>query len=219
MDFPLLCVTVILTAFAVSTTVQAHSSRHELSTDGQSHNLKFRARDVDIPKFNRDTCENNMPQLICNVIPTATYDTSGFVVFTPTWSSPSSCYTEINATISNLTPNQQHGFHVHTYGDLTSEDGGSTGGHFTDPAGSEIEHGLPEDDVRHWGDFGNLEADADGVASYNRIDDVVRLGGIVGRAITIHADSDKGSSSQPSGDSGDRIGYCVIGYKNPETPL
>lgn len=101
-------------AFAVSTIVRARSSRQDLSTDGKSLNLELRARDINVLQFIRDTCEKNMPKLICNVLSTATYNTFGFLPFSSTWSLPSSYYTEIDATISNLTPNQQYRFHVHT---------------------------------------------------------------------------------------------------------
>lgn len=207
--------TIVLTACAVFMPAHALRPQRMSSTTVQSARRQFRARDLVFPEFNQTTCEQGLPKLVCNVYPTKGYDTSGFVIFTPTWNEPD-CHVHINATIQNLTPDTQHGFHVHTYGDLSTDDGTSTGGHFTNPAGSEIDHGFPDDSVRHWGDFGNLTADADGTAVYDRVDDVIRLGGIVGRAITIHEASDKGSSEQPTGDAGDRIGYCVIGYKNPD---
>lgn len=119
------------------------------------------------------------------------------------------------AEISGLT-NPLHGIHVHTYGDLSVTDGSSTGGHFTNPAGDEILHALPNNSSRHWGDFGNLVNDGSGFASYDRVDRVIRLGGVVGRSITIHEGQDMGPDEQPSGASGPRIGFCVIGYSNPE---
>lgn len=159
---------------------------------------------------------------MCNVQPTEGYSTKGSVYFSPVWqerapdSGKYTCYTRIRAVISGLT-NPLHGFHVHTYGDLSFTDGTSTGDHFTNPAGDEdILHGFPEDEVRHWGDFGNLQNNGTGMAEYNRIDQVIRLGAVVGRAITIHEGEDQGPSEQPSGDSGSRIGFCVIGYSNPD---
>ena len=141
--------------------------------------------------------------------------------FSPVWqkrsddSGLSACFTRVTAEIGGLTASM-HGFHIHTYGDLSDPAGSSTGGHFTDPSGADIPHGLPDDEVRHWGDFGSLVSGGDGTASYNRVDMVIRLGGIVGRAITIHEDMDHGGAEQPSGASGARVGYCVIGFSNPE---
>lgn len=177
---------------------------------------------ADIPTITESGCRN-LPTLVCNVSPTDGWSTSGAVYFTPVWvprgvgDNPElfTCYTKISAAVSGLT-NPKHGFHVHTYGDLSFPDGTSTGGHFTNPAGDEIDHGLPNDAVRHWGDFGNLDNDGSGLGTYERVDMVIRLGGVVGRAITIHEDEDQGSGEQPTGAAGARIGYCVIGYSNPE---
>lgn len=179
------------------------------------------SRQMQFPKFSQASC-NNLPTLTCQVVPTEGYATVGDVTFEPVWepreegSSLFTCYTRIQATIYNLTASSLHGFHVHTYGDLSVSDGSSTGDHFTQPSGVDIPHGYPDDAVRHWGDFGNLESDADGTAIYDRVDKIIRLGAVLGRGITVHAENDKGPSEQPSGDSGDRIGFCVIGYANPE---
>lgn len=108
----------------------------------------------------------------------------------------------------------KHGFHIHQYGDIRGEDGTSTGGHFGNPKGNPVKHGFPTNSHRHWGDLGNLHVRA-GTSTYNRVDRVINVRGIVGRAITIHAEGDKGPMSQPSGGAGARIGYCVIGYANP----
>ncbi|CAN8076329.1 unnamed protein product [Agarophyton chilense] len=174
-----------------------------------------------VPTFSEQTC-TTLPSLICNVQPTQGNTVSGAVYFTPAWVPRSSdsqafdCYTRITASVSGLS-GPSHGFHIHTYGDLSADDGSSTGGHFTNPAGDDIMHGYPNEAVRHWGDFGNLDVDEDtGIAEYDRVDDVIRLGGVVGRSITIHAENDKGVSEQPSGASGSRVAYCVIGYSNPE---
>lgn len=125
------------------------------------------------------------------------------------------CNVRINARVNGLTPGK-HGFHVHTYGDVRASDGTSTGDHFTNPAGVPIAHGYPSSPIRHWGDFGNLIADNNGVAVYNAVDTVVTIPSIIGRAVTIHAGEDKGPEFQPSGDSGSRVGVCVIGLANPD---
>lgn len=176
--------------------------------------------DMAFPSFTEESC-NSLPALVCIVTPTANNSANGVVMFTPSWerrnasSSLFTCYTKISADILDLTPSSEHGFHIHTYGDLSQSNGSSTGGHFTNPAGDDMPHGYPDHSVRHWGDFGNLAANAAGVANYERTDTVIRLGGIVGRSITIHADSDQGVAEQPSGGSGSRIAFGVIGYANP----
>lgn len=109
----------------------------------------------------------------------------------------------IVAEIKGLTPGK-HGFHVHEKGDCTKPDGSSAGGHFN-PA--KAPHGGPDDAQRHVGDLGNLEADADGVAKYDRVDKLITLDGensILGRGMMIHAKADD-LKSQPAGEAGARI--------------
>ena len=109
----------------------------------------------------------------------------------------------------------QHGFHVHEFGDLTDlQKGESAGGHFN-PTG--MPHGRPDDEERHAGDLGNIEADQNGVANVNIRDSVLRLNGpqsILGRAIVVHAKADE--FTQPSGDAGDRVALGVIGIAQPQ---
>lgn len=180
--------------------------------------MRTGVRQEEFPTITEDGCLN-LPELICVLTPTQGSKARGQVIFKPVWvakeegSSELTCYTQIDATVNNLTPSSQHGFHVHTYGDISTNDGTNAGGHFTNPAGEDITHGFPDDAVRHWGDFGNLTVNGEGTAVYNRVDKVIRLGGVVGRSMVVHAENDKGSSEQPSGDSGSRIAQCVIGYR------
>jgi Cu-Zn family superoxide dismutase len=115
----------------------------------------------------------------------------------------------VQAHIEGLTPGQ-HGFHIHQFGDLSAPDGTSAGGHF-DPAGHE--HGAPDADTRHIGDLGNLEADEQGHAHYDRVDAHLELSGdnsIIGRGIVVHADADD-LKTQPTGNAGGRVAVGVIG--------
>jgi Cu-Zn family superoxide dismutase len=112
------------------------------------------------------------------------------------------------AEVSGLTPGD-HGFHVHQWGDASAPDGTSAGGHFNP---HDTDHALPEADVRHVGDLGNLHAGADGRAVYDRIDTGLSLGGahtIIGRGLIIHAKTDDGG--QPTGNAGARVAIGVIG--------
>lgn len=102
-----------------------------------------------------------------------------------------------------------HGFHIHEKGDCTAADASSAGGHFN-PA--KEPHSSPEDPHRHVGDLGNIEADAQGIAKYERVNNLLKLSGpetIVGRAVIVHADPDD-FKTQPTGNAGGRIGCGVI---------
>lgn len=115
----------------------------------------------------------------------------------------------IEARMTGLAPGA-HGFHIHEFGDLSTTDGKSAGGHFN-PEGHE--HSGPSSEQRHEGDLGNIVADANGVAVYSRYDDELNLLGehsILGRAVIIHAGEDD-QRSQPTGNAGSRVGYGVIG--------
>lgn len=123
----------------------------------------------------------------------------------------------IEAEVSGLEPNKEHGFHVHQYGDLTSADGMAAGGHFN-PQGKD--HAGPHKPERHVGDFGNIKADADGNAKYDRVDELVSLdmankNCVIGRGVIVHAGTDD-LTTQPTGDAGARIAQGVVGVANPE---
>ncbi|KIY63880.1 Cu/Zn superoxide dismutase [Cylindrobasidium torrendii FP15055 ss-10] len=115
-----------------------------------------------------------------------------------------------------LAPNSLHGAHVHEFGNLT--DGcASSGGHFN-PFNST--HGAPDDDVRHVGDLGNLQADADGIIEV-KLEDLGLMSlfemttSVVGRTLVIHGGEDdlgKGGNeaSLQNGNSGARVACGII---------
>jgi len=141
---------------------------------------------------------------ICVIYPTQGNSVSGTVTFTGV---PEGV--RVVADLSGLTPGK-HGFHIHEFGDCSSPDGLSTGGHFN-PSGSM--HGAPADQVRHAGDMGNIEADASGKAHLDYIDPHMSFNGpnsILGRAVIVHAKEDD-MKTQPTGNAGARIGCGVIG--------
>jgi Cu-Zn family superoxide dismutase len=116
----------------------------------------------------------------------------------------------VHGTIEGLTPGR-HGIHIHANGDCSAPDGKSAGDHFTLGAGP---HGAPDapPSARHTGDLGNLEADGSGKADYDRVDAVLALDGdasVIGRAVIVHASADD-LTTQPSGNSGDRVACGVI---------
>jgi len=139
---------------------------------------------------------------------------TGTVMFTQ-----SSAETDLSITvdISGLdTTSTTHGFHVHQLGKL-SPDCRSCGGHYNPKS---VNHAGPTDDVRHVGDFGNLEQTSSGNISKTFTDPVASLYGeysIIGRAIVLHAGADDlgqggNAGSLASGNAGPRLACCVIGW-------
>jgi len=136
--------------------------------------------------------------------PTEGNEVHGIVTFTK-----EEGWVRVVADIEGLTTGK-HGFHIHEFGDCSSPDGKSAGGHFN-PEGKQ--HGGPDGAERHVGDLGNIEADDSGKAHYNRVDSHVALGGansIIGRGVIIHAKADD-MTSQPTGAAGARLACGVIG--------
>ncbi len=141
---------------------------------------------------------------VCVITPTEGNDVKGIVTFTQTDGG-----ILIVADVEGLSEGK-HGFHIHEFGDISKSDGTSAGGHFNP---EHKDHAGPQDEVRHAGDFGNIIADADGNAHYERVDSLISFQGInniIGRSIIIHADEDD-LASQPTGDAGGRVAYGVIG--------
>ncbi len=121
---------------------------------------------------------------------------------------------KVVADVEGLNPGQKHAIHIHQFGDATSTDGMSAGGHYN-PEGHA--HGLPETQNRHAGDLGNLQADSEGKAHYEITIQNVTVAGlknpIIGRGVIVHAEVDDGG--QPVGNAGGRIACGVIGVANP----
>lgn len=143
---------------------------------------------------------------VCVLYPTAGNNVHGVVTFTKVKGG-----IEVVADVEGLTPGE-HGFHVHEYGDCTSPDGKSAGGHFNP---DNTPHGAPTADAkhRHVGDFGNITAGKDGKAHLDWIDPLISFEGahnIIGRGIIVHGGKDD-LTSQPSGNAGPRVAYGVIG--------
>jgi Cu-Zn family superoxide dismutase len=116
---------------------------------------------------------------------------------------------KVEADIMGLSPGK-HGFHIHEYGDCSAGDGTSAGGHYN-PTGQP--HAGPDQEMRHVGDLGNVEADSNGNARYERLDSHLMLNGpdsIIGRGVIVHAGADD-LKSQPSGAAGPRVACGVIG--------
>jgi len=143
---------------------------------------------------------------VAAVRPTAGNMASGTVTFTQEGDGVRAV-----ADITGLKPNGKHGFHIHEFGDCTAPDATSAGGHFN-PMGTK--HGAPTDPQHHGGDFGNLQADADGKAHLDLTMPGISLNagptGIVGRGVIVHLMEDD-FKTQPTGNAGARIGCGAIG--------
>lgn len=117
--------------------------------------------------------------------------------------------TKVTAHISGLTPGK-HGFHVHEYGDCSSDDGMAAGGHFNP---GQMPHSMPMSEKRHVGDMGNLDADKDGNAHLEYVDSMIALSGassILGRGVIVHEKEDD-LKTQPTGNAGGRLACGVVG--------
>lgn len=118
----------------------------------------------------------------------------------------------IRGRVSGLEPGK-HGFHIHEYGDLRDPQGKSAGGHFNP---TDARHGAPDDEQRHAGDLGNIEANEDGIANVDMTSEGLQLHFVIGRALVVHGGEDD-FESQPSGDAGARVALGVIGIAEVES--
>jgi superoxide dismutase, Cu-Zn family len=117
---------------------------------------------------------------------------------------------QVRAEITGLTPGN-HGFHVHEFGDCSAADASSAGAHFNP---THKPHAGPDTPERHVGDMGNVQADSSGKATLKYVDHQISLTNdersVIGRSVVVHEKADD-LKSQPSGDSGARIGCGVVG--------
>ena len=154
------------------------------------------------------SCQNSPPQNINAVAviqPGNGYNARGNVLF-----EQDGAEVIIKVNISGLNSNSYHGFHIHEFGDIRSQDGKSAGGHFN-PDG--FPHALPPEKKRHAGSFGNLISDSNGNVDTTFTDVTFSISGqfnpVLGRSVVVHAKRDDGG--QPTGNAGARIGFGVIG--------
>ncbi|KAM9976018.1 hypothetical protein ACTFIR_009859 [Dictyostelium discoideum] len=116
-----------------------------------------------------------------------------------------SSFIQVSAKVSGLSY-QAHGFHVHQFGDVSSDNGTSIGGHFLKTG---QEHSLPPSGTRHYGDFGNFCAfsqDMMDTGYYYYETDHVTAALVIGRGMAVHNFTDKGNSDV----GGSRCGQGVI---------
>src|SRR5688572_29114585 len=156
-----------------------------------------------------DHAAHPLPQnAVCVLMPTKDQEVQGTVMFTQRGGS-----TEIIGEVRGLTPGK-HGFHIHEFGDLRSDDGAAAGAHYN-PDGHK--HGGPDSRERHIGDLGNITADQTGKALVNMKVSGLKVHFVVGRSLVVHAKEDD-LKTDPSGDSGARIAVGVIGIATEKPP-
>ncbi|XP_037941035.1 extracellular superoxide dismutase [Cu-Zn]-like, partial [Teleopsis dalmanni] len=86
----------------------------------------------------------------------------------------------------------------------------------------QVDHAAPNDEVRHVGDLGNIEANEYGVVDTMLTDHVISLSGkraVIGRGIVIHSDADDlGKTNHPdskkTGNAGSRVACGIIGINS-----
>ena len=150
------------------------------------------------------TMKTTVEKAIAVLYPTKNNAVNGIVTFTKL---PEGI--KVTSHITGLTPGK-HGFHIHEFGDCSSDDGTSAGGHFNP---TQMIHGAPIDSLRHSGDFGNITADSTGTAIMEWVDPVISFDGpnsIIGRAVIVHVAEDD-LKTQPTGAAGARVACGVIG--------
>ncbi len=121
---------------------------------------------------------------------------------------------KIVVNVSQLTPGE-HGIHIHAVGKCEGPAFTSAGGHFNPTS---AHHGInnPQNPHPHAGDLLNLVVGKDGKAKATFVDNAVTLGDGAnslfhegGTSLVIHEKADD-LMSDPSGNSGNRIGCGVI---------
>jgi len=151
------------------------------------------------------TAWSSVNHAVAVIHPTAGNQCAGIVSF-----SQQGDTVKVVADLSGLTPNQMHGFHIHELGDVSADNGTATGGHYNP---EKHDHALPVTSMRHAGDLGNVQADADGKAHLEMTLANISIAGlrnpVLGRGVIVHAKPDDGG--QPTGNAGGRIGQGVIG--------
>ena len=119
----------------------------------------------------------------------------------------------LDVTFTRLPPGQ-HGFHIHTAGDLRGEGCQGACAHYH--VGPPARHGGPHAHERHTGDLGNVACTRTSPFHRRYTLSGVRVSDLWGRSAIVHADPDdlgKGShaDSGTTGHSGKRIACAIFG--------
>jgi len=139
---------------------------------------------------------------------------AGFVLFEQSGNG----YITVSAQVAGV--NADHGFHIHTFGDISNSNGTNAGGHFNPDNHT---HNLPPN-IRHLGDLGSINTF---VGIYGLYQNKLyytpvtsfTIDNIIGHSVIIHQNVDHGpdptcAEGTTSGQAGNRIFQCVIGIVN-----
>jgi len=138
------------------------------------------------------------PQVVATALvdlfPTEGSEAAGSVTFEET-----NGRVKITVEMSGLAPGK-HGIHIHEIGDCSSPDASSTQSHWNP---GNTQHGAPDSPTHHAGDLGNIEADAEGKASFQMTVDFFTLSegpnSILGKAVVVETDEDNFDPSRSDG--------------------
>jgi Cu-Zn family superoxide dismutase len=126
---------------------------------------------------------------------------------------------KVTVNLTAVPGDGMHGMHIHATGDCsdTATDAGTThhgaaGSHFNP---DNVNHGCPPATPHHAGDLANISISGGaGTATLTTSDVTVSAGprSVVGKAFVLHMGADD-CATQPTGNSGGRIGCAVITAK------
>lgn len=188
-------IVVMVGLFVIAGCTETRDTETEVESDTTTTESEMGAMNQDV-----------MATATASLNPTEGNNVQGSVTFTQTGDA-----VQVEGDISGLTEGM-HGFHIHEKGDCSAPDASSAGGHFNP---NNNEHGARTDSVRHMGDLGNIEADAQGNASISFTDSVLVFNQIISKAVIVHAGEDD-LTSQPSGAAGSRVACGVIERTNAQ---
>ncbi|KAJ3118174.1 hypothetical protein HDU96_003461 [Phlyctochytrium bullatum] len=145
--------------------------------------------------------------------PTINNTVSGTVRFTE-FTNSTGAFVKIVANLNGLSPNANHGFHIHAYGDTSGLKGENAYGHFNP---FKRNHTC-ETGTGHAGDLGNVLADASGSAAVEWETTGVTFNRsapnfVIGRGVIVHEKADD-CTTQPTGNAGGRLAQAAIGWLN-----
>jgi Cu-Zn family superoxide dismutase len=187
----------------------AQTNTQQQQADQPDEDLRPEEADLIPEDYTRDGGE--IARLaVATLQPTAGNLTSGMVVFIQGDADDEQI--RVIGKIANISPGP-HGFHIHEVGNCTTPDASSAGAHYN-PTGAQ--HADRISTVRHIGDLGNLVAAEDRTAEFDFYDEQIELQGpnsVIEKAFIVHAMEDD-LTTQPAGNSGDRITCGIIKRRN-----
>jgi Cu-Zn family superoxide dismutase len=164
------------------------------------------AQNTTPPAASQSTALTELPHAVAEMKSTSGSQVMGTISFLE--SPDNIAGARIVVQLTGLQPGP-HGFHIHETGDCSAPDAASAGAHFNPHM---MPHGSRTAPERHSGDLGNVVANDAGEVDVTIDDATVSFEGddsVLGKAVIVHADQDD-YTTQPSGNSGDRVACGVI---------